>query len=77
MLRFSTENAPSTAELRGLLEEHGFSVMEMSYGLIYGGGAFEYRSVIVTRKSENIERLVERLRAMEELQEFRVFPTSD
>jgi hypothetical protein len=29
--------------------------------------------VIVTRKSENVERL----RAMEELQEFRVSPTSD
>jgi putative Mg2+ transporter-C (MgtC) family protein len=77
MLRFSKEDAPSEAELRKLLKEHGFSVMEMSYGLIYGGAAFEYRSVIVTRKSENVERLVERLRAMEELQEFRVSPTSD
>ncbi len=77
MLRFAKDDAPSETELRRLLQEHGFSVMEMSYGLIHGGATFEYRSVIVTRNAENVQRLVEQLRTMEELQEFRVSPTND
>ena len=77
VLRFARDKAPSEAELRRLLDEHGFSVREMSYALIAGGTEFEYQSVIVTRKRANLERLVERLRTMEDLLEFRLSPTGD
>ncbi len=77
MLRFANDKAPSEAELRRLLQEHGFSVQEMSYALLAGGTEFEYRTVIVTQKRVNVERLVERLRAMENVLEFRISPTSD
>lgn len=77
MLRFAKDRTPSEATLRRLLEDHGFAVLEMSYALVDGGAEFEYRTVIVTRKRENVERLVERLRAMDELLEFRISPTSD
>ena len=77
MLRFAKDKVLSEAELRRLLEEQGFSVREMSYALIAGGAEFEYRSVIVTRKRANLERLVERLRAMEDLLEFSLTPTGD
>ncbi len=77
VLRFARDKALSEAELRRLLGEHGFSVREMSYALIAGGAEFEYRTVIVTRDRANLERLVERLRAMEDLIEFRISPTGD
>ncbi len=77
VLRFARDKVPSEAELRRLLDENGFSVREMSYALIAGGAEFEYRSVIVTRKRANLERLVERLRTMEDLLEFRLAPTGD
>ena len=77
MLRFARDKVPSEAELRRLLDEHGFSVREMSYALIAGGTEFEYQSVIVTHKRENLERLVERLRSMEDLLEFRLTPSGD
>ena len=77
MLRFAKDKTPSEAELRRLLEEHGFSVREMSYALLSGGTEFEYRTVIVTRKRANVERLVESLREMENLLEFRISPAND
>ncbi len=77
VLRFAKEKVLSETELRQLLKEYGFSVREMSYALIKGGTEFEYRTVIVTRKRANVARLVDRLRAMEDLLEFRVSPTSD
>lgn len=77
VLRFARDKTLSEAELRRLLDEHGFSVREMSYALIAGGAEFEYRTVIVTRDRANLGRLVERLRAMEDLIEFRISPTGD
>ena len=77
MVRFANDKVLSEAELRRLLDEHGFSVREMSYALLQGGTEFEYRTVIVTRKRLNVERLVERLRTMENVLEFRISPTSD
>ena len=77
VLRFARAKVPSETELRRLLDEHGFSVRDISYALIAGGAEFEYRSVIVTRKMANMERLVERLRSMDDLLEFRLSPTGD
>jgi putative Mg2+ transporter-C (MgtC) family protein len=77
MLRFASEKVPTESELRRLLEEQGFTVREVSYALTEGGAEFEYRSVIVTRNRDNFERLVESLRAMDDLVEFRLSPTGD
>jgi putative Mg2+ transporter-C (MgtC) family protein len=77
MLRFARDAVLSESELRRLLAEHGFVVREMSYAQIEGGAKFEYQTVIVTRQRANVERLAERLRAMENLLEFRISPTSD
>ena len=77
MLRFAKDKALSEAELRQLLEEHGFSVREMSYALIEGGAEFEYRTVIVTRQRANVTRLVEQWLTMENLLEVRGSPTSE
>ena len=77
VLRFARDKVPSEKELRRLLDEHGISVRDISYALIAGGVEFEYRSVIVTRKMSNMERLVERFRSMDDLLEFRLSPTGD
>lgn len=77
LLRFAKEKAPSEAELRRLLSEHGFSVREMNYALVEGGTAFEYRTVIVTRQRANMARLADRLCTMDEVLEFRISPTRD
>jgi putative Mg2+ transporter-C (MgtC) family protein len=77
VLRFPRERAPSEAEIRDLLETHGFDVAAMNFRLDDGGTVYEYDTVIMTVKRENTVRLAEALRRRDDLLEFRISPARD
>lgn len=76
-LRFPKDKALGEAEMRRLLEAHGFVVASMSYRLIEGGTVFEYRTVIKTTNRSNLARLAEDLRKMENTTGFGLSPIGD
>jgi putative Mg2+ transporter-C (MgtC) family protein len=76
-VRFPKDQAPSEAEVRRLLRDHGFKAAAMSYGLIEDGTAFEYRTVINSASRANAEALVEHLRSAANVTSFSVAPTGD
>ncbi len=76
-LRFAREDVPGEDEIRGLLSAHGFNVSNMSYSLTEGGAMFEYRTVIMTTKEENADKLAKTLRGMDNVLEFSISPTND
>jgi hypothetical protein len=49
----------------------------MSYRMIEGGAAFEYRMIIRTAVETNTGRLARALREHREVREFRISPTGD
>lgn len=77
MVRFAKERVAPEGELRRLIEAQGFSISNMSYRLVDGGAAFEYRMVIKTTAKENLEALANLLRARDDVEEFRISPTGD
>ncbi|WP_043744579.1 MgtC/SapB family protein [Paramagnetospirillum magneticum] len=77
LLRFARDRAMPEGELRGLIQGHGFTISNMSYRLCEGGDVFEYKMVIRTADRDNVERLVEGLRGLADVLEFRVSPTGD
>ena len=76
-LRFARDGVPAEDEVRSLLNAHGFTVSNMSYALVESGTVFEYRTVIMTTKKENAEKLAQSLRGMDNILEFSISPTSD
>jgi len=77
LLRFPRGKAMPEAEARRLIEGHGFTISNMSYRLCESGSVFEYKMVIRTADRDNVERLVEALRGLGDVLEFRVSPTGD
>lgn len=77
VLRFAKDKVMSEGDVRRLMKEHCFTISNMSYRLHEGGAVFEYRMVIKTISKENLERLAEHLRVMEEIVEFRISPSGD
>jgi putative Mg2+ transporter-C (MgtC) family protein len=64
-------------ELRDLLTQHGFSVANVSYRLNGDGDAFEYRMMLRTDRSANLQRLAHTLTQSPQVVEFRISPTGD
>jgi putative Mg2+ transporter-C (MgtC) family protein len=77
MLRFLREKVMGENELRKLIDNHGFSIANLSCRLIEGGQQFEYRMTIKSRDRQNAERLAAHLRTLPEVVEFRITPTGD
>jgi len=77
VLRFDRDKVLEEDEVRELLRQHGFTVANMSYRVIEGGAAFEYRMVIRTAVEANTGRLAKTLRQHREVREFRISPTGD
>jgi putative Mg2+ transporter-C (MgtC) family protein len=77
VLRFARAKTQPEAKVRKFINDHGFSVANMSYRLDDGGKVFEYRMSIRTIDQRNITRLVEGYRKREDVLEFRVSPTGD
>ncbi len=76
-LRFPREMTMSEADLRTLLTQHGFNVVELSYSLTDEGKFFEYDLLIRTRKEENILRLSQTLSRLDSVKGFRISLTGD
>jgi putative Mg2+ transporter-C (MgtC) family protein len=77
VLRFARAKTQPEGKVRKFINDHGFSVANMSYRLDDGGKVFEYRMSIRTIDQRNITRLVEGYRKREDVLEFRVSPTGD
>ncbi|RAU21370.1 magnesium transporter MgtC [Paramagnetospirillum kuznetsovii] len=77
LLRFTKDKALPEAEVRRLIEDHGFTISNMSYRLGEAGAVFEYKMVIRTAAKDNVEKLVDCLRGRDDLMEFRLSPTGD
>jgi putative Mg2+ transporter-C (MgtC) family protein len=76
-LTFERHAAIAEAELRQLLDQHGFSVANLSYRLIAGGKLFQYGMIIKTRDRRNVDALSRYLSALREVTAFRIDPVGD
>lgn len=76
IIRFPAARTMPEAELRGLLEGHGFAISNMSYRL-EEGSVFEYRMMLRTLHKRDFERLAADLRGVDGVIEFRISPPGD
>jgi putative Mg2+ transporter-C (MgtC) family protein len=77
LLRFPKSKVMPEADLRQLLQEHGFSISHMSYRQNDKGAVFEYRMVIGTTDQDTLRKFAATLRKMQNILEFRISPTGD
>jgi putative Mg2+ transporter-C (MgtC) family protein len=77
VLRFGHERAISEDVLRGIIAEHGFTIVNLSYRLEDEGRVFEYRMMIRTGDEPNFRALAEHWKATPDLIGFRISPTGD
>jgi len=64
-------------EMRKMVQDHGFTIANLSTRLTEGGQQFEYRMTIKSRDRKNAEALSTYLRGLPEVVEFRIAPTGD
>jgi putative Mg2+ transporter-C (MgtC) family protein len=76
-LKFAGNKVTPEAEVRRLIEQHGFSISNLSYRQDENGKSFEYRMIIKSSTRDNVEKLVETLRGRKDVLEFRLSPTGD
>lgn len=76
-LSFDRMHVIPEADLRELMQSHGFNIANLSYRTSDDGQRFEYRMVIRTSDLQNISRLSESLREMPQVKSFRISPTGD
>jgi putative Mg2+ transporter-C (MgtC) family protein len=77
MIRFARDAVMSEAELRKLVNDHGFSIANLSCRMTEGGKLFEYRMMLRTLDRRNTETLSQHLRNLPQVIEFRISPTGD
>jgi putative Mg2+ transporter-C (MgtC) family protein len=77
VMRFATDRMPTEEQVRSMLEGHGFTVATMSYAKSDAGRSFDYRTVIMSRRKRDAERLAQELAARDDLLEFTISPTAD
>jgi putative Mg2+ transporter-C (MgtC) family protein len=77
MLRFSRGQVMSEELMRKMVQDHGFTIANLSSRLIEGGEQFEYRMTIKSRDRSNAAALSAHLRNLPEVTEFRITPTGD
>jgi len=77
MLRFTRNNVMSEEHMRKLIQEHGFTIANLSSRLTEGGQQFEYRMTIKSRDRNAAASLSSNLRSLPEVIEFRITPTGD
>ncbi len=76
-VKFPREETISEQELQRLIAEHRFTVANMNYHHDKTRGFSEYGMVIRTDNPANVQRLVETLRKMSTVQEFKMSPMGD
>jgi putative Mg2+ transporter-C (MgtC) family protein len=77
VLRYRRKSVAPEPEVRALMAAHGFTVANLSYRLDAGDEVFEYRMILRTRDSANLQRLSETLLSTSAVVEFRLSPTGD
>ena len=77
VVRFARGAAMAERDLRALLSDHGFKISDLSYSLVDGDDAFEYRMAIHTYRGENMARLAETLGANPKIRGFSISPSGD
>ncbi|HWD22329.1 MAG TPA: MgtC/SapB family protein [Burkholderiales bacterium] len=77
MVRFKRGSAISETDLRKLMGEHGFSLHQMSYRLHGEMELLEYRTVLRTMQSANLQKLSVTLGGDPKVLEYRIAPTSE
>ncbi|HEY8608845.1 MAG TPA: MgtC/SapB family protein [Noviherbaspirillum sp.] len=76
-LRFDRDDAVPEAEVRSMLEGHGFRIANISYRVLDDGCSFEYRMVLRGTQTDSLPRLVDELRAWKRVKSFQLSPTGD
>lgn len=76
-LRYRNAVAPSESMVREMLDGYGFSVSNVSYRLVDDAQDYEYRMVVKTYGSTQMQKLADHLRAGNGLVEFRLSPSGD
>jgi putative Mg2+ transporter-C (MgtC) family protein len=78
-VRFARQGVKDMTEeaIRALLEQHGFSVANLSHRLDGELRVRRYGMVLRTRSKNNASRLADSLEAMDTVLEFRIAPTGD
>jgi putative Mg2+ transporter-C (MgtC) family protein len=77
LIRFPAGDTMPEADVRAIMERHGFSVANMNYRLEEGGHVFEYRMTLKTFDKRNLEQLASDLRTTAGVLEFRLSPSAD
>lgn len=77
VLRFERANAMDEEAVRGMINDHGFSVANFSSRLSEAGKLFEYRMTIKSVNRKNADALAAHLRKQSAVIEFRITPTGD
>lgn len=76
-IRFDRHTALPESEIRRVLQEHGFTVANMSYRVGDNTSSFEYRMIIRTTNADNMATLAESLRVQDNVCSFKISPTGD
>jgi putative Mg2+ transporter-C (MgtC) family protein len=76
-IRFRRGDALNEAALRTLIQQHGFSIANLSYGLHDEGKMLRHNMVIRTTDRTSAARLAATLESTEPVLEFRIAPTGD
>jgi putative Mg2+ transporter-C (MgtC) family protein len=77
MVRFARESVMPEPALRGLVQESGFTLSNLSYRLHGEARQFEYRMVLRTLRASNARKLAEKLQSHPAVLDFRIAPTGD
>jgi putative Mg2+ transporter-C (MgtC) family protein len=76
-VRFARREVMPEAELRALIEQHGFRVSNMSYRLLEDGARFEYCMALRSVNSSNPGALAEALGRVPAIREFVISPAGE
>jgi putative Mg2+ transporter-C (MgtC) family protein len=77
VLRIARDGATSEDEVRRLLADHRFTILNLAYGLDGQDGTFEYRMSIRTLDSANLSRLSAAVRSLPEVRGFTLSAAGD
>jgi putative Mg2+ transporter-C (MgtC) family protein len=77
VVRFARDAMLSEPDMRQLVAKHGFSIANLNYRLDVQDDFFEYRMVIRSHDAKSANGLIETLKNVPTIREFRLSPTGD
>lgn len=77
VVRFARDSTLAEADMRGLVARHGFTIANLNYRLDVQDDFFEYRMVIRSHNANSAQELIETLKQVPTIREFRLSPTGD